>query len=125
MPNKWKCMSFKKCKKTKKKTLVSFTKKKVSPAKAAEMGQIWRRDGAPSPRPAPEPAPAPQTARPTPRPTPAPPPDNKAGCASLYGQCGGENFSGAKCCKIGSCYKEHRWYSQCLKSCPSGWDCAR
>ena len=32
-------------------------------AKAAEMGQIWRRDGAPSPLP------APPTARPTPPPT--------------------------------------------------------
>lgn len=62
---------------------------------------------------------------------------------SEYGQCGGKkiyliiffiNFSknfiigdgygGSRTCSGGlTCYKQHQWYSQCLKSCPSGWDC--
>lgn len=45
-----------------------------------------------------------------PKPTPA----AGAGCAALYGQCGGQGFNGAKCCSAGSCKAANQWYSQCL-----------
>lgn len=38
----------------------------------------------------------------------------QAGCAGLWGQCGGEGFTGAKCCSAGSCKVANKWYSQCL-----------
>ena len=44
------------------------------------------------------------------KPTPA----TGAGCAALYGQCGGSGFNGAKCCSAGSCKSMNQWYSQCL-----------
>lgn len=37
-----------------------------------------------------------------------------AGCAALWGQCGGSGFSGAKCCSSGACKSVNQWYSQCL-----------
>jgi hypothetical protein len=37
-----------------------------------------------------------------------------AGCAALYGQCGGKGFSGAKCCSAGTCKAANDWYSQCV-----------
>jgi hypothetical protein len=37
-----------------------------------------------------------------------------ATCAPLYGQCGGKNFTGAKCCVKGSCKAGNEWYSQCI-----------
>jgi acetylxylan esterase len=40
-----------------------------------------------------------------------PPPAN---CAGLYGQCGGDNWTGAKCCSQGTCKFSNQWYSQCL-----------
>jgi hypothetical protein len=42
--------------------------------------------------------------------TPAP---GKA-CAALFGQCGGDGFSGSKCCSAGACKAMNQWYSQCL-----------
>ncbi|CAI6332063.1 unnamed protein product [Periconia digitata] len=36
-----------------------------------------------------------------------------AGCAALYGQCGGKDFTGAKCCAQGSCKATNEYYSQC------------
>lgn len=45
---------------------------------------------------------------------PAATPATGAGCASLWGQCGGEGFTGAKCCSAGSCKAANKWYSQCL-----------
>jgi hypothetical protein len=41
-------------------------------------------------------------------------PSPQAGCASLYGQCGGSGFNGAKCCSAGTCKSMNQWYSQCL-----------
>ncbi|KAF2628487.1 carbohydrate-binding module family 1 protein [Macroventuria anomochaeta] len=41
-------------------------------------------------------------------------PTAQAGCAALYGQCGGQGFSGAKCCASGACKAVNQWYSQCL-----------
>jgi hypothetical protein len=34
-------------------------------------------------------------------------------CASLYGQCGGNGWTGAKCCSSGSCHFLNDYYSQC------------
>lgn len=51
------------------------------------------------------------SAPPPPTTTSQPPPAN---CAALYGQCGGDNWSGAKCCSQGTCKFSNQWYSQCL-----------
>ncbi|CAA9962180.1 hypothetical protein CFE70_005585 [Pyrenophora teres f. teres 0-1] len=71
-----------------------------------------------SPAPAKEAVPA---AKPTtmatvavPAATPAPA-AGQAGCATLYGQCGGQGFSGAKCCAAGTCKSINTYYSQCQK----------
>ncbi|KAK7192958.1 hypothetical protein DPSP01_005166 [Paraphaeosphaeria sporulosa] len=48
------------------------------------------------------------------QPTQAAPATGGAGCAALYGQCGGNGFTGAKCCSAGSCKVANPWYSQCL-----------
>jgi hypothetical protein len=32
----------------------------------------------------------------------------------LYGQCGGINWTGAKCCIQSTCKYSNDWYSQCL-----------
>ncbi|RMZ70485.1 fungal cellulose binding domain-containing [Pyrenophora seminiperda CCB06] len=45
--------------------------------------------------------------------TPAPA-AGQTGCAALYGQCGGQGFSGAKCCATGACKSMNPYYSQCL-----------
>lgn len=38
-----------------------------------------------------------------------------SGCSSLYGQCGGIGWEGAKCCATGSsCQAKDDYYSQCL-----------
>lgn len=36
-------------------------------------------------------------------------------CSTLYGQCGGENWTGATCCSSGSCHVYNPWYSQCIE----------
>lgn len=38
----------------------------------------------------------------------------QTGCAKLWGQCGGLEFAGAKCCAAGSCKAANPWYSQCV-----------
>jgi hypothetical protein len=38
----------------------------------------------------------------------------QAGCAALYGQCGGQGFTGATCCTAGTCKEANPWYSQCI-----------
>jgi acetylxylan esterase len=44
--------------------------------------------------------------------TAAPPTGN---CAAKWGQCGGEGYTGPKCCQSGStCTVSNQWYSQCL-----------
>ncbi|KAL6352638.1 hypothetical protein LRP88_13105 [Fusarium phalaenopsidis] len=35
-------------------------------------------------------------------------------CAPQWGQCGGQSWTGATCCKAGTCTKQNEWYSQCL-----------
>ncbi|KAJ0119541.1 hypothetical protein N8I77_012707 [Diaporthe amygdali] len=35
-------------------------------------------------------------------------------CASLYGQCGGQGWTGATCCASGTCKAANTYYSQCL-----------
>lgn len=37
-----------------------------------------------------------------------------AACAAKYAQCGGQGFSGPKCCAAGTCRASNQWYSQCL-----------
>lgn len=45
--------------------------------------------------------------------------------AELYGQCGGLGYKGPNKCAPGSiCFMQHEYYSQCLTSCPSGWQCS-
>jgi O-glycosyl hydrolase len=41
-------------------------------------------------------------------------PTNNPTCAALYGQCGGQGWSGATCCSQGTCKFSNDWYSQCL-----------
>ncbi|KAK4031620.1 carbohydrate-binding module family 1 protein [Parachaetomium inaequale] len=53
----------------------------------------------------------------SPQPQPQPTAGNGnsgTGCAALYGQCGGRDFTGAKCCASGTCKAANEWYSQCL-----------
>jgi len=38
----------------------------------------------------------------------------KENCVPLYGQCGGQNYNGATCCKEGKCTVMNPWYSQCI-----------
>nr|AAG44994.1 endo-1,4-B-xylanase B [Phanerodontia chrysosporium] len=35
-------------------------------------------------------------------------------CAALYGQCGGQGWTGPTCCSSGTCKFSNDWYSQCL-----------
>ncbi|KAI6779360.1 uncharacterized protein J7T54_000458 [Emericellopsis cladophorae] len=35
-------------------------------------------------------------------------------CSSLWGQCGGNGWSGPTCCSSGRCNKVNDWYSQCV-----------
>jgi hypothetical protein len=37
-----------------------------------------------------------------------------ATCAAIWGQCGGNGWTGPKCCSQGSCKAQNEWYSQCL-----------
>lgn len=50
--------------------------------------------------------------------TPAPAPGNGGGgggaCAALYGQCGGQGYTGPTCCAAGMCTFSNDWYSQCV-----------
>eukprot|EP00475_Leptophrys_vorax_P038631 TRINITY_DN6851_c0_g1_i1.p1 TRINITY_DN6851_c0_g1~~TRINITY_DN6851_c0_g1_i1.p1 ORF type:complete len:211 (-),score=41.06 TRINITY_DN6851_c0_g1_i1:25-657(-) len=51
------------------------------------------------------------TERPTEKPT------GTTLCSTLYGQCGGDNWTGSKCCASGStCTAQNQYYSQCLPS---------
>ncbi|KAG6196004.1 hypothetical protein E4U10_001364 [Claviceps purpurea] len=55
------------------------------------------------------------------------PADKRWNCATVWGQCGGKDWTGTRCCSKGSvCIAQNPWYSQCLprsqtvacKSCP-------
>lgn len=90
------------------------------------------RPAAPAPRPVTQPT-RPAPVRPAPvRPAPARPTPNRPtsptkGCAVLGGQCGGQGWTGPKCCPSGStCMAYLTTYSQCRQgSCPAGWLCQR
>lgn len=43
-----------------------------------------------------------------------PDPDPNPTCAALYQQCGGDGWTGPKCCSSGTCKVSNQWYSQCL-----------
>jgi len=47
-----------------------------------------------------------------------------AGCASEWGECGGEGRPSRCCAADTQCYRRSKWYSQCRKSCPAGWECS-
>nr|AEP40513.1 chimeric cellulase FnCel5A-TrCBM1-2 [synthetic construct] len=52
--------------------------------------------------------------KPSPRPT-KPPVASGQACSSVWGQCGGQNWSGPTCCASGStCVYSNDYYSQCL-----------
>ncbi|KAG0645453.1 hypothetical protein D0Z07_8625 [Hyphodiscus hymeniophilus] len=42
------------------------------------------------------------------------PPPVGGSCSALYGQCGGEQWTGPTCCSSGTCKASNAWYSQCL-----------
>ncbi|KAH8747466.1 glycosyl hydrolases family 11-domain-containing protein [Diaporthe sp. PMI_573] len=42
------------------------------------------------------------------------PPAGGGSCAALYGQCGGQGWTGASCCSSGTCKAANTYYSQCL-----------
>merc|ERR1719436_1789830 len=68
---------------------------------------------APTTAPTPTPLPPTPTMAPTTAPTIAPTPS--AGCAPVYGQCGGNNWGGPSCCEPGNfCFEQNEWYSQCV-----------
>ncbi|KAI0578946.1 hypothetical protein Ptr902_05754 [Pyrenophora tritici-repentis] len=81
---------------------------------------VWKGGaGSSSSSPAPAKEEVPAAAKPTtmatvavPAATPAPAAGG-AGCATLYGQCGGQGFSGSKCCAAGTCKSINTYYSQC------------
>lgn len=50
----------------------------------------------------------------SPDPGPDPGPDPNPSCSPLYGQCGGVEWTGPKCCSQGSCRVTNEWYSQCV-----------
>jgi acetylxylan esterase len=35
-------------------------------------------------------------------------------CSALWGQCGGQGWTGPQCCSQGTCKASNQWYSQCL-----------
>ncbi|EJD47899.1 hypothetical protein AURDEDRAFT_123115 [Auricularia subglabra TFB-10046 SS5] len=55
----------------------------------------------------------PSTSSAPPASTSAPPPTN-GNCAALWGQCGGQGWTGATCCASGTCKASNAFYSQCL-----------
>ncbi len=37
-----------------------------------------------------------------------------SGCSAMWGQCGGQGWTGPTCCSSGTCKYSNAWYSQCL-----------
>ncbi|KAG7126779.1 Endo-1 like protein [Verticillium longisporum] len=50
----------------------------------------------------------------TPLTTPPTTPPPSGNCSPLYGQCGGQGYTGSTCCSQGTCRAQNQWYSQCL-----------
>jgi acetylxylan esterase len=48
---------------------------------------------------------------PTSGPTSQPPPSGN--CSPMWGQCGGQGWTGPTCCSAGTCRASNQWYSQC------------
>ncbi|OBT61572.1 hypothetical protein VE03_08943 [Pseudogymnoascus sp. 23342-1-I1] len=46
--------------------------------------------------------------------TPQPTSNPGTGCSAIWGQCGGQGWTGPTCCSSGSCKKTNDWYSQCV-----------
>jgi endo-1,4-beta-xylanase len=64
--------------------------------------------GAASPAPAPaSPAPAPSTG--------GGGGGNTGSCSAIWGQCGGQGWSGPTCCSQGTCKSNGQYYSQCVQ----------
>ncbi|KAK3994418.1 family 6 putative glycoside hydrolase [Cladorrhinum sp. PSN332] len=42
-----------------------------------------------------------------------PPGGGNGNCAPMWGQCGGQGWSGPTCCQQGTCQAGNQWYSQC------------
>ena len=57
--------------------------------------------------------PAPSPGNP-PASTPSAAPPASGGSVALYGQCGGQGYTGATTCASGTCKQQSQWYSQCL-----------
>jgi acetylxylan esterase len=49
------------------------------------------------------------TSQPTAQPTTGPSPN----CSPMWGQCGGQGWTGPTCCSAGTCKASNQWYSQC------------
>ncbi|ROT42399.1 endo-1,4-beta-xylanase [Sodiomyces alkalinus F11] len=58
--------------------------------------------------------PPPTTPPPTTPPPTTPPPPPSGSCSSMWGQCGGQGYSGPTCCSQGTCQVQNPWYSQCI-----------
>ncbi|KAF8694341.1 glycoside hydrolase family 7, partial [Rhizoctonia solani] len=58
--------------------------------------------------------PAPPTTTATTTTASNPSPTSPSGSAPLYGQCGGEGWTGPTTCASGTCKVSNQWYSQCL-----------
>lgn len=54
------------------------------------------------------------TARPTTTTQVTQPTQTNGVCSGLWGQCGGQGWSGPTCCSEGTCRASNQWYSQCL-----------
>lgn len=51
----------------------------------------------------------------------SPPTATEGECIAKYNECG--KFLGNECCGASKCFRQSQWYSQCLDTCPQGWDC--
>jgi arabinoxylan arabinofuranohydrolase len=75
-------------------------------------------DGATNPPPASSSSGAPPTStQPPPASSSSNPPSQPTSnptCASMWGQCGGEGWTGPQCCSQGTCKVSNQWYSQCV-----------
>ncbi|KAL2758912.1 carbohydrate-binding module family 1 protein [Sodiomyces alcalophilus JCM 7366] len=62
----------------------------------------------------PPPTNPPPTNPPPTNPPPTNPPPSGGNCSAMWGQCGGQGWSGPTCCSQGTCQQQNPWYSQCL-----------
>lgn len=81
---------------------------------------VWSGGGGSSPPPTTPPSPPPATTTAPPSPptttttrTTAQPQPTGGSCAPLWGQCGGQGWTGPTCCASGTCSRSNDWYHQC------------